>query len=73
VLLDIALPGMDGYEVARQIRQQPGLENVGIVGVSGYTHEEARRHAMDAGFDELLAKPIDLDVLRTTLARVVAR
>ena len=49
---------MDGYQVARQIRQQPGLENVVIVGLSGYTHEEAQRRAAEAGFDELLGKPI---------------
>jgi CheY-like chemotaxis protein/anti-sigma regulatory factor (Ser/Thr protein kinase) len=71
VLLDIALPVMDGYQVARQIRQQPGLENVVIVGLSGYTHEEAQRRAADAGFDELLGKPIDLNVLGTKLARLV--
>ena len=71
VLLDIALPGMDGYEVARHIRQQSGLENVKIVGLSGYTHEDARRRALDAGFDELLAKPVDLKALEATLARLV--
>jgi two-component system CheB/CheR fusion protein len=71
VLLDIGLPVMDGYQVARQIRQQPGLENVVIVGLSGYTHEEAQRRAADAGFDELLGKPFDLNVLGTRLARLV--
>jgi CheY-like chemotaxis protein len=71
VLLDIALPVMDGYQVARQIRQQPGLEDVVIVGLSGYTHEEAQRRSADAGFDELLGKPFDLNVLGTKLARLV--
>jgi len=61
---------MDGYQVARRIREQPGLENVGIVGLSGYTHEDARRRAMDAGFNELLAKPVDLKVLEATLGRL---
>ena len=70
VLLDIGLPGMDGYQVARRIREQSGLENVGIVGLSGYTHEDARRRAMDAGFNELLAKPVDLKVLEATLGRL---
>jgi two-component system, chemotaxis family, CheB/CheR fusion protein len=71
VLLDIGLPGLDGYQVARQIRQQPGLENVVIVGLSGFTHEEAQRRSVDAGFDELLGKPIDLNVLGTKLARLI--
>ena len=71
VLLDIGLPLMDGYQVARQIRLQPGLENVVIVGLSGYTHEEAQRRSVEAGFDELVAKPFDLNVLGTKLARLV--
>ena len=71
VLLDIGLPLMDGYQVARQIRQQPGFENVVIVGLSGYTHEEAQRRSVEAGFDELLGKPFDLNVLGAKLARLV--
>jgi CheY-like chemotaxis protein len=59
--------------MARRIRQQPGLASVPIVGVSGYTHEDAHRRAVDAGFDELLAKPVDLNVLGTTLARLAGR
>jgi two-component system CheB/CheR fusion protein len=69
VLLDIGLPGMDGYEVARNIRRQ--LDGVVIIGLSGYTHEEARRRAREAGFDEHLAKPVDPDVLLATLSRLV--
>ena len=69
VLLDIGLPDIDGYDVARRIRQS-GLQ-VGIVGLSGYTNDEARRRAMDAGFDELLAKPVDRQLLETTLAHLV--
>jgi CheY-like chemotaxis protein len=71
VLLDIGLPLMDGYQVARQIRQQPGFENVVIVGLSGYTHGEAQRRSVEAGFDELLGKPFDLNVLGAKLARLV--
>jgi PAS domain S-box-containing protein len=73
ILLDIGLPIMDGYQVARQIRQQPGLKNVVIIGLSGYTNEESHRRSIDAGFDELLGKPIDLDVLKATMARFVSR
>ena len=56
--------------MARQIRQQPGFENVVIVGLSGYTHE-AQRRSVEAGFDELLGKPFDLNVLGIKLARLV--
>jgi CheY-like chemotaxis protein len=72
VLLDIGLPGVDGYEVARRIRQHPGLRHVVIVGLSGYAQEDARRQSKEAGFDEHLAKPVDLKVIRATLARLVA-
>jgi PAS domain S-box-containing protein len=57
VSLDIGLPGIDGYEVARQLRNQPGLENVRIIAVSGYGNEEARINARNAGCDALLLKP----------------
>ena len=67
VLLDIGLPGMDGFEVARRIRTMPGLERTFIVGMSGYGSDEDREQGRAAGFDEHLVKPIDLDRLREWL------
>ncbi|MEO7317545.1 MAG: CheR family methyltransferase [Chthoniobacteraceae bacterium] len=68
VLLDIGLPGMDGFEVARQIRALPALAEILLVAMTGYASEEDRAQARAAGFDEHLVKPVDLDVLREWLA-----
>jgi signal transduction histidine kinase len=67
VLCDIGLPGMDGYEVARQLRREPGLEKTLLVAVSGYGQEEDRRRSAEAGFDRHLVKP----VRRATLEELV--
>ena len=64
VILDIGLPGMDGYEVARQLRAMPALAGVFLVALSGYGGPEDVARARDAGFDEYLVKPADLDLLR---------
>ena len=67
VLLDIGLPGMDGFEVARQIRAMPALRGVFIIAMSGYGRDEDRAEAKQAGFDEYLVKPVDLDQVRVWL------
>ncbi len=69
VLLDIGLPRMDGYEVARRLRQQPAMENALLVALTGYGQEEDRRRALEAGFNAHLVKPADADELRHLLAR----
>ncbi len=68
LLLDIRLPGLDGYEVARRLRSAPGLEGVRIVGITGFGDEQHRREAEQAGFDELLTKPLRLADLERSLA-----
>jgi signal transduction histidine kinase len=68
VLLDIGLPGMDGYEVASRLRATPGLAGLRLVAVTGYGQESDRRRARLAGFDHHLVKPVDLDRLRALLA-----
>ena len=68
VLLDIGLPGMDGYAVARLLRAIPALNNVVLVAITGYGHEEDRRRSQEAGFDMHLVKPFDLDDLEKRLA-----
>jgi CheY-like chemotaxis protein len=67
VLLDIGLPGMDGFEVARKIRAIPALKGALLIAMSGYGREEDRAEAKAAGFDEYLVKPVDLDQLREYL------
>lgn len=69
VLLDIGLPGMDGLEVAKRLRTLSLCENAVIVAVSGYSQEGDRRRSREAGFDHHLAKPIDIDVLRSILSQ----
>ena len=65
VFLDIGLPGMNGYEVAVRVRQEPGLKEAMLVAVSGYGEEGDRRRSREAGFDQHLVKPVDpLELLK---------
>jgi CheY-like chemotaxis protein len=67
-LLDIGLPEMDGYEVAKRMRASSQLQNTRIVAVTGYGQDEDRRRSRDAGFDQHLTKPVDPDVLQSFVA-----
>jgi two-component system CheB/CheR fusion protein len=69
VLLDIGMPGMDGYEVARRLRQEPGLERALLVALTGYGQESDRRRSREAGIDYHLVKPVEPEELRALLAR----
>jgi CheY-like chemotaxis protein len=68
-LLDIGLPGMDGYELARRLRSQPGLGRAVLVALTGWGQEEDRRRSQEAGFDHHLVKPVDLSALQELLAQ----
>ncbi len=68
VLLDIGLPGLDGYQVARAIRRQEGGAKVILVALTGYGQEEDRRLALEAGFDHHLTKPVDPTVIYALVA-----
>jgi CheY-like chemotaxis protein len=59
ILLDISLPGFDGFEVARQLRLLPDFRRVLIVGSSGYSGQQDRRRAREVGIDAYLVKPFD--------------
>jgi signal transduction histidine kinase/CHASE3 domain sensor protein len=63
-LLDIGLPGMDGYELAQRLRQLPAWRHVRLVALTGYGLERDRQRAQRAGFDEHLIKPVDLPTLQ---------
>jgi CheY-like chemotaxis protein len=77
VVLDLAMPAMDGCEVARRIRQQPGGERVLLIVVSGYADALHRQASLDAGADDHLRKPADVEqitsLIRSTLERRRAR
>lgn len=68
-IVDIALPGIDGYEVARRLRADPGTRSMGLIALSGYGQEEDRRCAYEAGFDVHLVKPVEAARLSETIAR----
>jgi PAS domain S-box-containing protein len=61
--LDIGMPGMDGYELARRLRQQPALASMTLVALTGWGQEEDRRRTQEAGFDFHLTKPAEPEVL----------
>jgi two-component system, sensor histidine kinase len=67
VLLDIGMPGMDGYEVARQLRGQPATRDALLVAVTGWSQAQDRRRSREAGFDHHFAKPVDIDALTALL------
>ncbi|EMI21228.1 multi-sensor hybrid histidine kinase [Rhodopirellula maiorica SM1] len=64
VFLDIGLPGMDGHQVAREIRQQPEFDDVLLVALTGYGQEEDRKNSRAAGFDLHLVKPPSVDQIK---------
>jgi CheY-like chemotaxis protein len=69
IVLDVGMPGMDGFQVALGLRQMHGLETT-IIGVTGYTGEACRASARDAGFDYCLDKPVEMNALRALIGRL---
>jgi CheY-like chemotaxis protein len=67
VLLDLGMPGLNGYEVATMLRQEP-VEPLVIIAVTGYAGEDYRRQALAAGCDFFLPKPVNLDTLVALIA-----
>jgi CheY-like chemotaxis protein len=63
ILLDIGLPGMDGYEVARRLREESSTRQIVLIAVTGYGGEEDERRSREAGFDFHLTKPVRLNML----------
>jgi signal transduction histidine kinase len=73
LLSDLAMPGQDGYEMMRRIRQNRDVAMVPAAAVTAYADADCRSRALDAGFQEHLAKPVEPEVLAATLARLVHR
>ena len=67
VILDIGLPRMNGYQVARELRELPGLARTMLVALSGYGQDEDRKMSQEAGFAHHLMKPVDPDDLAAVL------
>jgi PAS domain S-box-containing protein len=67
ILLDLGMPGVDGFEVARQLRRQPRLDKALMIAVTGWGSDSDRHAAAEAGFDRYLVKPVDPDALLDVL------
>jgi PAS domain S-box-containing protein len=72
VISDLAMPNMNGYELAQRLRQDPALSGLVLVALTGYGQESSRRQAKEAGFDYYLVKPVSLEALETMLASLPA-
>jgi two-component system CheB/CheR fusion protein len=73
IVSDIGLPGMHGYELARELRRRPELASTMLIALSGYGREDDRRLALDAGFDHHFSKPPDFDRLAELLTGLAPR
>ncbi len=69
-LLDIGLPGIDGHELARRIRHEPGFERLPLVAISGWGREEDVKRAREAGFDHHLTKPAPPEAIERLLSSI---
>ena len=72
MLLDIGLPGLNGYEVCRHIRNEQWGKDLVLVALTGWGQEEDRQQSRDAGFDAHMVKPVDHDLLQDFLASLPA-
>jgi CheY-like chemotaxis protein len=73
VFLDIGLPGLDGFEVARALRREPSVEGILLVAMTGCGQRGDRERSREAGFDHHLVKPAEFDRVRQILASVDAK
>jgi CheY-like chemotaxis protein len=71
-VLDLGLPGMDGYQLAQNLRRESGLETIPLIAVTGYTWKAAHIRSEEYGFDHHFVKPLDLEQLRQILTDSVA-
>jgi CheY-like chemotaxis protein len=69
ILCDIGLPGLDGYKLAAQLRQNPATAQARLIALTGYGTDEDRRKSKEAGFEAHLTKPADPTALRALLNR----
>ena len=72
-LVDIGLPGIDGYEVARRMRTNPETHHIKLIALTGYGLADDQRRVMDAGFDMHLVKPVDVEQLLRAIDTCLAR
>ncbi len=71
ILMDMSLPGVNGWEATRRIKGEPELAHIPIIGLSAHALRAEREQAMEAGCDEYLTKPVDEDSLFTAIRRAL--
>ena len=69
-LVDCGLPVLDGYQVARKVRETPALSNTVLIALTGYGQPQDIEKALDSGFDHHMVKPVEMDDLREVLAAI---
>ncbi|HXG67230.1 MAG TPA: response regulator [Blastocatellia bacterium] len=72
VLMDLSIPVIDGFEAARQLRQNAALREVPIIALTGHDLSDFQARIAEAGFTDSLAKPVDFDALTDTLSRYLS-
>jgi two-component system cell cycle response regulator DivK len=73
IVMDMSLPGLDGYNAAKLIRREPALAGVPLIACTAFNQWEWRGKAIAAGFDAFITKPLDVGRLASTLAELLAR
>ena len=73
IVLDLGMPGMDGWEVAQRLKSDPATSSIPIIALTGHALDDSRRRARAAGVDEYLTKPCLPDYLAETVARNLPR
>ena len=71
ILLDVVMPGLNGYDVCRRIRENPAMAMLPIVMVTALDPEEERIKGLEAGADEFLTKPVDFDLLLSSIDQLL--
>jgi CheY-like chemotaxis protein len=71
IVTDLALPGMDGFELLRTVQKDPSLMNVPLIAITAFHTPELREKALRAGFNAYLAKPLDSSLFLNTLGQVM--
>ncbi len=71
IVMDLGMPGIDGYDTVRRIRAYPGTEGITIVALTGWGQSDARMKAAAAGFDHHMVKPVDFDALKTLIGQTL--
>ena len=73
IVLDLELPGISGFEAARRLRRNPATHDIPLIAATGYSHERQISLARDAGFDEVVVKPVDPDSLVNEIERLLGQ